>query len=123
MTYFYFYVAAGMLMLTLLAANVSRVRIQEKVAHGDGDNKRLKTAIRAHMNSLEQMLPYGFIVLVLAYQGTAGWLMGIMVIGFLLARVFFCYGFMNRKFKIRQITAGSSYLFQVLGCLIILVSL
>lgn len=123
MTYFYLYTALGMLMLTLLAANVSRVRIQEQVAHGDGDNKRLKNAIRAHMNSLEQMLPFGFIVLVLAYQGTGTGLMALMVFGFLITRLLFSYGFMNRKFRIRQLTAGVTYLFQVVGCLVILVNL
>ena len=123
MVYFYLYVAFGVLLITFLAANVSRVRMQEKIAHGDGDSKRLKTAIRAHMNSLEQMLPYGFVVLVLASQGSSTGLMAVMVFGFLVTRLCFAYGFMNRKFKVRQITAGLSYLFQLAGCLLILVNL
>ncbi|MDX1694868.1 MAG: MAPEG family protein [Ketobacteraceae bacterium] len=123
MMYFYLYVAVGVLMLTLLAANVSRVRIQEQIAHGDGDSKRLKSAIRAHMNSLEQMLPFALVLLVLAYLGTGESIMMVLVFGFLITRMLFAYGFMNRKFRVRQVTAGLTYLFQLLGCVLILVKL
>ena len=50
------YAALLVLLVTVLALNVSRSRIESRVS-GDGGSMPLQAAIRAHMNALEQILP------------------------------------------------------------------
>lgn len=121
MTYFYLYVGVGILLITALAINVSRVRIIEQIGNGDGNNRTLRKAIRAHMNSLEHILPFALIVFALAHMGLSPTLLAILVYGFLAIRLGHSYAMLKSQFKIRQITAGLTYIFQVLGCLAILV--
>jgi uncharacterized membrane protein YecN with MAPEG domain len=47
------YTALFLLLMLALAANVVRLRIREGVSLGDGDNKQLRSAIRAHGNAAE----------------------------------------------------------------------
>jgi uncharacterized membrane protein YecN with MAPEG domain len=44
--------------VTLLAANISRIRVKEIVGTGDGGKLPLKKAIRAHINVLEYSIPF-----------------------------------------------------------------
>lgn len=47
------YTALFLLLMVALAANVVRLRMSEGVSLGDGDNKRLRAAIRTHGNATE----------------------------------------------------------------------
>ena len=80
-------IAASMLLLTLLALNVSRLRMKLRIGNGDGNNVEMKKAIRAHMNHLEHALPFGLIVLALAQMGSATSLLAVLVVGFVAARL------------------------------------
>ena len=62
MDWFKFYVFANVLIITLLALNVSRLRMFERVANGDGGKVSLKKAIRAHANGVEHVMPYGLVM-------------------------------------------------------------
>lgn len=57
------FVASSVLLIVLLAMNVSRVRIKYQVANGDAGNKAIKSAIRAHMNTFEHTLPFALLLL------------------------------------------------------------
>lgn len=123
MDYFYGYVAASMLLVTLLAMNVSRLRMKLRIGNGDGNNVEMKKAIRAHMNHLEHSLPFGLIVLALAQMGSATSLLAVLVVGFLASRLVHVYSMLATQFRFRQLSAGTTYLFEVVGCLAIAMKL
>ena len=56
--------------VTLLVANISRIRIKEIVGIGDGGKLPLKKAIRAHINVLEHNIPFCLTMFVLSSNGT-----------------------------------------------------
>lgn len=56
------FAAVLLLLVTLLAMNVSMLRMRHKVSLGDGGNKALTRAIRAHANALEHSLPFIFLL-------------------------------------------------------------
>lgn len=123
MNYFDLYVVLGVLLITALAMNVSRVRMKEKIGNGDGNNVSLKKAIRAHVNTLEHVLPFALVVFVLSQIGLQKLYLAIFALGFVIIRVLHSYGMLASKFKIRQMSAGLTYLFEVIGCLTILFKL
>jgi uncharacterized membrane protein YecN with MAPEG domain len=123
MSHFYWfevYVFLNALMLTLLALNISRLRITEKVANGDGGKLVLKQAIRTHMNGIEHVLMYGLVILALSFAAPPKALMATLVIGFTLSRLVHAMGMMTTLFQARRIGAGVTYLFEVGAILAIL---
>ncbi|RMF19572.1 MAG: hypothetical protein D6758_01785 [Gammaproteobacteria bacterium] len=114
-------VLANGALLLLLALNVSRVRIQEKIAYGDGDNKRMKAAIRAHANGIEQVPLFLLLVLALEILGFNGlWLTG-LVVAFTLSRVLHAHGMLASNFMTRRVGATVTYLAQALGLILLAV--
>lgn len=116
MSYFHGYVAIGMLLVFLLAMNVTRLRMKLKIGNGDGNNVEMKKAIRAHLNHLEHALPFGLVVLALAQMQAPEALLAVLVIGFLGARVLHAYSMLGAQFRFRQLAAGATYLFELVGC-------
>lgn len=116
MTIFNIYVLCSVLLLAILAVNVSRVRIQEKIAHGDGGNKKLRNAIRSHGNALEFILPFALLVLALDMGNTDKGLVAFLAFNFIFIRVAHAWSMISFLFKLRQITAAATYLFMVIGC-------
>lgn len=116
MTIFTLYVIGSVLLLTILAMNVSRVRMREKIGNGDGGNNSLRAAIRAHGNALEFILPFALVVLALDLGTTEEGLVAFLAINFLVIRIAHAWGMIGRRFKLRQVTAAVTYLFMVLGC-------
>src|SRR5690606_32705613 len=114
--YFHAYVAVGILLVTLLAMNVSRLRMKLKIGNGDGGNVEMKKAIRAHMNQLEHVLPFGLVVLALAQMQAAEALLAVLVVGFLGGRLLHAYSMLAAQFRFRQLSAGVTYLFELVGC-------
>ncbi len=120
---FYIFVALSVLLITMLAMNVSRLRMREQVANGDGGNKPLRKAIRAHMNTLEQVLPFALVLLALASLSLASAWLNLLAYGFLLVRVLHSYAMLASQFRLRQITAALSYIFQVVACVAVLLAI
>jgi uncharacterized protein len=123
MDYFSLYVAMGILLVTVLAINVSRIRVKEKIGNGDGENPLLKKAIRTHMNALEHILPFSIILLALTRVQLSIQYLAIFSIGFILIRLLHSYSMLWSKFKLRQMAAILTYLFEFLGCFVILINL
>lgn len=115
--YFWFSLLIGInsLLVLALAINVSRLRIKHKVSLGDGGNKCLMAAIRAHCNALEQLPIFAIVMIALTFLGASTILLSTLVIGFSLARIFHAYGMLYRVFVARRIGAGFTYVFQFIA--------
>jgi len=113
--YFWFsvLVAVNALLIIMLAMNVSRLRIKYKISLGDGDNKTLMAAIRAHCNAVEQLPTFALVILAFALVEASTSTLATLVIGFTLARLCHAYGMLYRVFIARRLGAGFTYIFQV----------
>ena len=116
MVIFNIYVLCSVLLVSILAVNVSRVRMKEKVANGDGGNKELRNAIRSHGNTLEFIIPFALLILTLDMGSTDKGLVAFLAFNFIFIRIAYAYSMISFLFKLRQITAGATYLFMLIGC-------
>ena len=116
MVIFNIYVLCSVLLVSILAVNVSRVRMKEKIANGDGGNKSLRNAIRSHGNTLEFVIPFALIILALDMGSTDKGLVAFLAFNFIFVRVAYAWSMISFLFKLRQITAGATYLFMLIAC-------
>lgn len=122
MFYFQLYALLAVFLMTVLAINVSRVRIRERIANGDA-HRDLKKATRAHMNAVEHCLPFGLLVLALAQlYPVAQWLLA-MVLIFMAFRVLHAVSMLGSGVRLRQVSAGVTYLLELIGCVTLAVAL
>lgn len=98
------------LWITLLAANVSRIRVKERVGLGDGGKLSLKKATRAHINALEHTIPFCLIAFVMSSNGTSSIIFTSICTAFLLSRFLHAYSYYITSDIIRQSSAGVTYL-------------
>jgi len=116
------FIASYVIFLALLAGNVSRHRIGKQISLGDGGDKGLEKAIRAHANALELMIPFMFLLLCYeAQKPSATWIISIGT-AFGVARLFHAMGMLKRgMFRFRQLGAALSLLLTIgLAVLIII---
>ena len=109
----YFAAPLGLLIMGL-ALNVSRVRIQNKVSLGDGGNKVVRGAIRAHGNAVEYIPIILFLLLIYELQGgnqVALWTIGII---FTASRFFHAWGMLRHIFVFRRYGATVTYIIGIL---------
>lgn len=111
---------ANTLLVTLLALNVSRLRIKEKVANGDGGFVSLKKAIRAHGNGVEHLVVAGVQVLALDVCGAPPWGLASLVIAFTASRLLHALSMLASRFRLRQLTALGTYLSELGGAVAVL---
>ncbi len=121
--WFVIFVAANSSILLLLTVNVSRLRIKNKIAWGDGDNKDLMKAIRVHANGTEQVPIYALIILSLVLTGTSDLIVSTLVVGFTISRIIHAYGILFRQPILRQIGAAITYLAQGAAVIAVLASI
>ena len=98
------------LWVTLLAANISRIRFKEKVGLGDGGKLSLKKATRAHINALEHTIPFCLIAYILASNGTSSIILTSIFTVFLFSRFLHAYSYYISSDIARQASAGVTYL-------------
>ena len=113
-------VATNGLLLLLLAANVSRLRLKHQVSYGDADNKAIMQAIRVHANGTEQVPIFCLITLALVFSGISDNILATLVIIFTSSRILHLYGMLGKKPIARQAGAGMSYLSQGVSLVILL---
>jgi len=123
MIYLHLYIVLAVLLISLLAMNISRIRIQYKIANGDGNNKVLKKAIRAHVNTLEHCIPFALLLFVLKDMHLENSYMAVLSIGFIAVRIMHSYGILASSLKFRQVAAGLCYAFEIVACGTILMNL
>jgi len=121
--YLHLYIVLAVLLISVLAMNVSRIRMQEQIGNGDGNNKKLKKAIRAHINTLEHCIPFALLLWVLNDLRLATSYIAVFSMGFMLVRLMHSYGILAPHFRMRQLAAGLCYGFEIAACATILVIL
>ena len=97
--------------------------MQEKIGNGDGNNKKLKKAIRAHINTLEHSVPFALLLWVLNDMQLASSYMATFSLGFIAVRIMHAYGILAPHFRMRQIAAGLCYGFEIAACVTIIINL
>lgn len=115
--YFWFsiFVLLNVILLYLLTANVSRLRLKLRIPVGDGGNNDMVYAIRAHSNGVEQVPIFALLILALTLLQTSAIVLSVLVIAFTVARLLHAYGMVFKSFLSRRIGATITYLFQLLG--------
>ena len=108
---------ANTLLVALLAMNVSRLRIREKVANGDGGNVSLKKAIRAHGNGVEHLVVVGLQVLALELGHASSLVLSVLVVVFTASRLLHAFSLLSSKFRLRQISALGTYASELGGAI------
>ena len=116
------FTAANTLLLALLAFNVSRLRMRERVAHGDGGVLPLKKAIRAHGNGVEHLVVVGLQVLTLELMGASGTLPATLVIVFTASRILHAVSMPGALPGLRKASAGA-YASELGGVVAVLICL
>ena len=122
-----FWFAVGMLInaavLIVLTVNVSRLRIKNQISLGDGGNKDLQKAIRAHANGIEQVPVFMLMVLALVFTGTSDMMVAVLVITFSLSRIAHAVGMLGGPFIFRRVGAAVTFLAQIVICVLLLIAL
>jgi len=111
--WFDLFVFLNVLILTLLALNISRLRISEKVANGDGNNVELKKAIRAHGNGVEHVVVFALLILALESGSAPSTLLAALVGVFTLGRLAHAAGMLGSFFNLRRLGAVTTYLLEL----------
>ena len=117
------FVFANTLLAALLALNVSRVRIREKIPHGDGGNVSLKKAIRAHGNGVEHLIVVGLQVLALDLARAPSSALATLVIVFTGSRLLHAFSMLDSRFRLRQVSALGTYASEVGGAVAVFLTL
>ncbi|WP_420065651.1 MAPEG family protein [Pectobacterium colocasium] len=103
------YIVLGAILLTKLSIDVVKLRMQYRVAYGDGGFYELQTAIRVHGNAVEY-IPIAAILLVLMEMNGALVIMihfcGILLI---IGRLVHYYGLRHREFRWRRSGMAATY--------------
>lgn len=101
--------------VTLLAMNISRLRFKERVGIGHGDRLSLKKAIRAHMNTIEHAVPFGFLLYVVSSSEltSASVLLGVSI-AFGISRIIHAFSFYISNDFLRQSSVGLTYLCELI---------
>ncbi|GAA3943930.1 MAPEG family protein [Litoribacillus peritrichatus] len=118
MYWFKLYVFFNVAFVTLLALYVSKVRITERVPHGDGGKINVKKAIRCHANGVEHVIAFGLVVLALAIESSST-LLPALVIGFTASRVIHAIGMFQVSALFRMSGATLTYLCEVVALTIL----
>jgi uncharacterized membrane protein YecN with MAPEG domain len=95
----------GLLALTALALEVARLRRGNRVLFGDGENVRLRSAIRAHANFVEYVPIIALLVAMLEMSGNSATRVHVLMGALLVARLLHPLG-MYSKPGTWQFSAG-----------------
>lgn len=123
MTLFYWHIVLNLGLITLLAMNISRLRIRERVGLGDGGKLVLKKAIRPHANALEHVLPFSFMVFVAASLDVSQNYLLILIATFFVARLVHAASYLYSSDIARQLSASVSYLCEITALVSIVAAL
>ncbi|WP_192456712.1 MAPEG family protein [Musicola keenii] len=108
------YVVLGAILLIKLSIDVVKLRMQYRVAYGDGGFYELQTAIRVHGNAVEY-IPIGAIMLVLMeMNGALNAMVHLCGILLMLGRLCHYYGLRHREFGWRRSGMSATYVSLVL---------
>ena len=104
MPYSAYTAAALAFLLVALSIHISRLRLKHRIAFGDGGNKNLTMAMRAHGNSLEQSVIFmPLLYFIDMHAGVDGTVVLALGAGFVVARVVYCAALFMRILPVRQV--------------------
>lgn len=96
------YAVIAALLLIKLSVDVVRLRMQYRVAYGDGGFSELQSAIRIHANSVEY-IPIGLLLLLfMEMNGALTWMIHVCGILLLSGRIMHAYGYHHRVLRWRR---------------------
>lgn len=110
------------IMVVLLAANVSRLRMKHRIAWGDKGNHELIGAIRAHGNAAEFVPLFILLFLVWELQGASNNALGLVGGTFVLARLGHAFGMIAVNKAARQLGAAVSYLIPLAIAVLVIIN-
>lgn len=107
-------VALLCLLTVALAFNVSRERIKYRVPHGEGPNHELSRSIRAHMNSVEHLVPLGLLLVLAGQLGVTEEIVIPFGAAAIVARLLLSAGILLKgRFVLRRWGAYSTYVIEL----------
>ena len=111
------FVAINGLIVLLLALNVSRLRITQRIPYGDGGNTNMNQAIRAHANAVEHGVWMALLLLAMALMRADVELIAGLVGVYTLGRLAHVIGMLQRRFNFRRWGAAIMYFTQTVAVL------
>ena len=108
------YVVLGALLLIKLSYDVVRLRMQYRVAFGDGGFYELQTAIRVHGNAVEYIPIAAVLLVLMEMNGAEVWMIHICGLMLMVGRLMHYYGLRNREAHWRRFGMTATYLSLVL---------
>lgn len=96
------YAVLSALLLMKFSFDVVRLRMQYRVAYGDGGFSELQSAIRIHGNAVEYIPIAIMLMLFMEMNGAETWMVHICGIVLLAGRLMHYYGFHHRLFRWRR---------------------
>ena len=103
------YAVLGALLLMKFSFDVVRLRMQYRVAYGDGGFSELQSAIRIHGNAVEY-LPIGLLLLLfMEMNGAQNWMLHVCGLLLLAGRLMHYYGFHLRLMRWRRSGMSATY--------------
>lgn len=86
------YAALLAIVYVALTVRTAKLRHQLKISVGDGSNKMLLRAIRAHANFSEYVPVCLILILLVEMQGAAKWVVHVLAASLLIGRIVHAYG-------------------------------
>ncbi|MFI8418341.1 MAPEG family protein [Serratia sp. NPDC078593] len=108
------YVVLGALLLIKLSYDVVRLRMQYRVAYGDGGFYELQTAIRVHGNAVEYIPIAAVLLVLMEMNGTAIWMIHLCGLMLMSGRLVHYYGLRNREVSWRRSGMSATYISLIL---------
>lgn len=104
------YVVLAAVLLIKLSFDVVRLRMEYRIATGDGGSYELQTAIRVHGNAVEY-LPIGCLLLIMMeMNGAEAWMVHVCGLMLIVGRLFHYYGLKHREFTWRRNGMAATYI-------------
>ena len=101
------YIGIVGLLAVFLSLKVSLKRKEHEVSTGDGDNPVLFKSIRVHANLIENAPLAMILLLAFELQGASVWMVHVLGLAFVVARLFHVYGLGSQPQKPMARTIGS----------------
>ncbi|WJV64332.1 MAPEG family protein [Pectobacteriaceae bacterium CE70] len=108
------YVVLGALLLIKLSIDVVKLRMQYRVAYGDGGFYELQTAIRVHGNAVEYIPIAAILLVLMEMNGAITAMIHLCGILLILGRLCHYYGLRNREITWRRYGMAATYLSLIL---------
>ncbi|MEG2041126.1 MAG: MAPEG family protein, partial [Hafnia sp.] len=104
------YVVLGALLLIKLSLNVVKLRMQYRVAYGDGGFYELQTAIRVHGNAVEYIPIAAILLVMMEMNGSLIWMIHVCGILLIAGRLMHSYGLRHREIRWRRSGMSATYI-------------